>query len=660
MKLRLLPLLLCVGTALPVGLTPALAQNQRQNEEKPFLHALFSDDAVLQRDRAIPIWGWTTPGQNVIVKLDNKMTMARADASGRWTARIGPYPAGGPHVLSVSDANPADSVTRKNILFGDVWLCSGQSNMEFGVGNLANADAEIAAANYPNIRLFTVPKLVAAAPVQNVNSQWLPCTPANIKQGAWNGFSAVAYFFGRKLNRDLKVPIGLIHSSWGGTVAQAWVSESSLGTLPDFRQQISDFKVAGASAGLPLEARIGSWLAKTNPQISTNWATLQSEDTTWKTMNLPANWENSGIAELSAFDGLVLFRREVDVPAEWAGQDLTLGLGGIDDNDVTYWNGAQIGATQGWGEKRSYKIPGAQVKAGRNLIAVRVTDNSGGGGIYGEASEMKLQRAGANPIALSGAWKYAIGAPLDKMGTLPREINPSDPNQVDVLYNGMIAPLEPFALKGALWYQGESNAGNPEQYGRLLPTLISDWRRKFGEPLPFYIVQLAGFMAPDEAPRNDDWPRLRAAQMKTAQTLSNSGIAITTDIGDEGDIHPKNKQDVGERLARVALAKTYGQNVEFSGPTVQNVKAKGDALTLTFAHADGGLTLKGDATRVFAVAGADRNWFWATPRIEGNRVILTSPVVAKPLYARYAWSNLPRATLYNGASLPAPPFQTLP
>ena len=661
MKLRFLPLLLCAAIAAPIALTPAFAQTETatmQAQDKPFLHALFSDGAVLQRDRAIPVWGWTAPGQTVSVKLDDQTRTARADASGRWMARIGPFAAGGPHTLKVQSGN--EVATRQNILFGDVWLCSGQSNMEFGIGNLTNAAAEIAAANYPDIRLFTVPKNVQAAPVQNVNSQWLECNSTNIKQDAWNGFSAVAYFFGRKLNQDLKVPIGLIHSSWGGTVAQAWTSQSALGTMPDFQQQISDFKFANSPSALPIDERINQWLVQINPQISLNWATPQANDANWKTENLPEDWEKSGIAELTNFDGLVLYRRDVDVPADWAGKDLTLELGNIDDNDTTYWNGVRVGSTPNWDTKRVYKIPGAQVKAGRNVIAVRMTDTGGVGGFVGEASDMKLTRAGANPMALNGAWKYFVGAPFAKASAMPGELNRNNPNQVDVLYNGMIAPLEPFALKGAIWYQGESNDSNPEQYARLLPTLIRDWRAKFGEPLPFYIVQLAGFKAPDDIPSNDSWPRLRAAQMKTALTVPNTGIAIATDIGDEKDIHPKDKQDVGLRLALVALSKTYGKKVESSGPTVQSVTHKGDALTVSFAHADGGLSLKGDMARVFAVAGADRNWFWATPRIEGNRVILTSPAVSKPMYVRYAWSNLPRATLYNGANLPAPPFQNLP
>ncbi len=646
--------------ALAVAITAA-APSARAQSEKPFLHPLFTDNAVLQRDRVIPVWGWTTPGQSVTVQMDTKTTTAKADATGKWMTRIGPYKAGdGAHILRVSDANPADTVTRSNILFGDVWLCSGQSNMEMGIANVNDADKEIAAANYPNIRLFTVPKRVSLAPMQGVNGKWLVCNPTNIKEGAWGGFSAVGYFFGRKLNQELKVPIGLIHSSWGGTIAEAWVSEASLGALPDFQSAIAGAKAARSStSSAPLDARINTFLASYDKTLQTNWADLSAGDANWKTINLPGNWENAGIPELAEFDGVALFRREVNVPAEWASKPLTLSLGAIDDNDVTYWNGVRVGATTGWMDGRTYTIPASQVKAGRNVIAVRVTDTGVGGGFHGNKSDMVLKGEGGSPIALDGAWKYRIGVPLDKMGAMPRELNPNEPNQVDVLYNGMIAPLEPFALKGAIWYQGESNAGRDEQYGRLLPTLIGDWRKQFSSPLDFYIVQLAGFMAPDDAPKNEAWPNLRAAQMRTAQTVPNTGIAITTDIGDEKDIHPKNKQDVGLRLALSALAKTYKRPVEYSGPTVKSVTPNGESVVVTFDNANGGLTLKGDASRVFAVAGADQNFFWATPRVEGNKVVLTSSVVARPMYVRYGWSNLPRATLYNGANLPAPPFESI-
>ena len=657
-----LALLACGLLAVPLLVpSPALAQTAQANnsQDKPFLHALFSDNAVLQRDRAVPVWGWTAPGQTVTVNLDGKNTTAKADASGQWMARIGPYSAGGPHTLKVAGATPAENITRNNILFGDVWLCSGQSNMEMGIGNVNNADQEIAAANYPNIRLFTLPRIPSDTPLTNVNSQWLICNPTNIKQGNWNGFSAVGYFFGRKLNQELGIPIGLISSSWGGTIAEAWVSESSLGTLTDFQAPIAAAHADVAQRSVPFPTRMETWVKANDPGYDTNWTT-STNDTQWKTISLPGSWEGSGITELTDFDGVTLFRREVIVPDAWAGHDLTLSLGAIDDIDETYWNGKVVGSTNGWMAPRSYTIPGAQVKAGRNLIAIRVTDTGGNGGLSGPADALKLSLNAANSLPLGGAWKYHISIPAAKLSTMPKPSDSGEPNRVDVLYNGMIAPLQPYGIRGAIWYQGESNAGRAEQYNRLLPVLINDWRKQFNTQLPFYIVQLSGFMAPDDAPKNDDWPRLRAAQQHTADTVANSGIAITTDIGDEKDIHPKDKQNVGLRLALSALAQTYGKKVEYLGPVFKSATPQGERLALNFSHTEGGLSIKGDANRIFAVAGADRNWFWATPQIDGNRVILTSPVVPKPLYARYAWSNLPRATLYNGAALPAAPFQTLP
>ena len=652
---RLLQIVLSLGVWTLLALPIAHAQTP----SAALLNPLFSDDGILQRDRVIPIWGQAAPGAAVIAKLDSQTLSAHADASGRWMVSVGPLSASStPHTLSVSSGT--ESVTRRNIVFGDVWLCSGQSNMEFGVGNLTNAQREIAAANYPLLRLFTVPKKVAFTPQTELESRWLVCSPQNISQGAWNGFSAVAYFFGRKLHQELGVPIGLIHSSWGGTVGEAWVSQSALGTLPDFRAELARVQQAVRDENVPFEQRTEAWFRRISPHYQSNWATPDADVSHWGTIRVPGEWDTTGAAALSNFDGIALFRRDVEVPAEWAGHDLTLNLGNIDDNDVTYWNGVPVGNTNGFGNKRQYTIPAAQVKARRNVIAVRVTDTGGGGGLTSSPETLRLERDTTTFLPLAGDWKFLVSASLAQLETAPIRADQNNPNVTSALYNGMIAPLVPFGIKGAIWYQGESNAGRAAQYERLLPTLIADWRRDFESPLPFYIVQLAGFMAPDDTPKNDDWPQLRAAQMKAAQTVPNTGIAITTDIGDEKDIHPKDKQDVGLRLALVALAKTYARQVESSGPTPQSVRADGANLRLTFSHAEGGLTLKGDTTRVFAVCGSDRNWFWATPRIEGSTIVLSSPVVPRPVAARFGWSNLPRAALYNGAGLPAAPFSTIP
>ncbi len=660
MKFRFLPIAFVVGGA---ALVPraAPAQNQTgqtQTQSASLLNPLFSDDAVLQRDRVIPIWGQAAPGEVVSVRLGTQTRTTSADTTGRWMVRVGPFVASNTaHTLLVSSG--AQNVTRRNILFGDVWLCSGQSNMEMGIGNVNNAEQEISAANYPGIRLFSVPKRVAFTPQTELKSRWLVCNPQNIGQGAWNGFSAVAYFFGRKLHRELGVPIGLIHSSWGGTEAESWVGESSLGALPDFRPELARVREAALNQNVPFEQRTEAWLRQT-PGYATNWAAPEADVSRWNTIRVPGEWSGAGVAALSEFDGVALFRREIEVPADWVGRDLTLQLGEIDDNDTTHWNGVPVGNTNGWSNNRRYTIPSAQVKAGRNIIGVRVTDTGGGGGLTSSPETLRLERDANSALPLAGDWKFLVAATSAQLQLAPLRLDQNQPNVASALYNGMIAPLVPFGLKGALWYQGESNADRAAQYERLLPLLIGNWRRDFESPtMPFYIAQLAGFMAPDDAPRNDDWPRLRAAQMKVAQTVSHTGIAITTDIGDEWDIHPKNKQDVGLRLALVALAKTYGRKIESSGPTLQSVTPKNQSVTLVFDHANGTLSLQGDTARVFAVAGADRNWFWATPQIVGNRIILTSPMVPNPQYARYAWSSLPRATLYNGAGLPAPPFQTL-
>lgn len=653
---------ICGMVALPTPsvTAPSIAQGATvaSKQNLPFLHSLFTDNAVLQRDRAIPVWGWTSPGQNVTVQVDGKSTTAKAGADGRWMVKVGPYRAGGPHTLTVTGADPAGPIVRSNILFGDVWLCSGQSNMEMGIEMVNNAQEEIAAANHPNIRLYTVPKATSLMPLADVNRQWLVCNPTNIKSGAWGGFSAVAYFFGRKLNQETKVPIGLIHTSWGGTEGESWVSASALGTIPDFGTQLGRVKTAAANQNVPYDQQLDTWLAKQNFTGVADGSRPDIDDSKWSDINTPGNWDSSGVKALRGFDGIAWYRRAIDVPANMAGQDLTFRARVIDDNDTTYWNGVAIGSTSGWNEQREYRIPGAQVKAGRNVIAVRVTDNAGEGGIGGSANDLRLDSAAGGSIPLAGTWKIMTSLTNTQLALAPLKYESNNPNVPTVLYNAMVAPLEPYGVKGALWYQGENNASRAEQYSRLLPTLIKDWRSRFASPLPFYIVQLAGFMAPDESPKSDEWPQLRAAQAKTAATVPNTRLVVTYDIGDEKDIHPKNKQDVGTRLALTALAKEYGVKTQYSGPTLRSLKPNGAQLVATFDGVEGALSMKGDTTRLFAVAGRDLNWFWATPQIQGNQVVLTSPFVTQPVYVRYAWSNLPSGALYNGANLPAAPFDS--
>jgi sialate O-acetylesterase len=456
-----------------------------QTASAPFVDPLFSDNMVLQRDRSDAIWGWTSPGEHVSVSLDGRNFDAVANATGKWMTKLPSYPAGGSYTLMVTGSTVK---TFENVTFGDVWICSGQSNMEFGVGNLANPSQEIQAANYPNIRLYRVPKLISAKPVDYVQSNWEVCTPDNLAHdGDWNGFSAVGYFFGRQLYKDLNVPIGLIHTSWGGTIAEAWASPDSLDKhQPEFHTQVQAIRDEGAAD----------------------------------------------------------------------------------------------------------KSPG------------------------------------------------------------------NNPNQPTVLYNGMVYPLGQFGVKGAIWYQGESNAGRAKQYSTLLPTMIQSWRDQFGQGnFEFLIVQLAGFQHPPAQPGDDAWADLRDSQMIASRTSPNAGIATAIDIGDQNDIHPKNKQEVGRRLALVAEAKTYGKHVEYAGPTYRAVKVEGNTIRVSFDHAVGLKTADGQAPKSFAVEGADQKWHWADAKIDGDTVIVSSSDVSKPIAVSYAWATFQDLNLQNGAGLPAFPFR---
>lgn len=622
---------------------------------KPFLSPMFTDNMVLQRGIAAPVWGWAAPGEKVTVSMEGRSATATTDGTGKWMARIGPFNAGGPYTLTVSGPQTA---TLKNVLVGDVWVCSGQSNMEMGIGNVNNAAQEIASADYPQIRLFTVQKTIALEPRSTLTGQWDVCTPKTVASGGWGGFSAVGYFFGRDLYKELKVPIGLIHTSWGGTVAEAWTSAEALETMPDFKPAVAQV-VASRSAApgkFNMDRAMAEWWSKNDPgsRAGESWQAASLPEADWKTMGLPAKWEDAGLPD---FDGIVWFRREVDVPADAAGKEATLSLGPIDDRDTTWVNGIKVGENSLYNANRVYKIPAGVLKAGRNVIAVRVLDTGGAGGLYGSADQLRLDAGGAS-IPLHGDWRYRAGAPLAKLTPVPVDTT-NNPNVATVLYNGMIAPVLPYGIKGAIWYQGESNAGRAYQYRTLLPTMIRDWRNRWDVgPFPFFIVQLANFMQTDTEPKDDAWPELREAQEMAARSVGKSAIATAIDIGDAADIHPKNKQEVGRRLALDALAIAYGKKVEYSGPVYKSMKRDGNRIVLTYDHLGGGLDAKNGKLTGFAIAGKDRKFVWADAVIEGNTVAVWSPAVADPVAVRYAWSNNPVANLYNKVGLPALPFRT--
>ena len=629
-----------------------------EGQGRPFLHPLFTGHAVLQRDAPIPVWGWTEPGQRVKVTLAGQSVETTADPQGKWLARFGPYPAGGPHVLTV--AGPKAEVEVKDILVGDVWICSGQSNMEWPVLASNRSKDEILSANFPRIRLFTVPKKVAVEPESTVDAEWEVCSPETVPQ-----FSAVGYFFGRELHRELGVPIGLIDSSWGGTIAEAWTGAGALESMKDFQDAVAQIREEKDNEGKPpvrYEQAMAAWWKKNDPGSSDqpSWSEPKFDPAGWKTMNLPGTWEGKGLNE---YDGIAWFRKDIDLPVAWDGKELELHLGRIDDRDTTFFNGVEVGQKDNWMASRDYKVPAGVAKAGRNVIAVRVLDTAGNGGFAGEEKDMRIVAvdSGVKPMSLAGDWSFKVSTPIANL-TTPPEPAGSNPNRVTVLYNGMIAPLKPFPIKGAIWYQGESNAGRAAQYRRLLPTMIRDWRAQFevGD-FPFFIVQLANFMEIKKEPVDSAWAQLREAQYLTTKALPNVGIGLAIDIGDAKDIHPTNKQDVGRRLALNALAIAHGKDVEFSGPVFKAKEVKGNAIKLTFDHLGGGLVAKGaDKLEGFAIAGEDGQYAWADAVIEGDTVVVSSPKVEKPANVRYAWADNPICNLYNQAGLPAVPFRTDP
>ena len=625
----------------------------------PFLHPLFSDHVVLQRGVKVPIWGWTSPGTKITVTFGGQTKTGVAQPDGKWMVYLNAMRVSAePRALTVKGPTSDQTVTIQDVLVGDVWLCSGQSNMEMGIG-ACNATNDIAEANFPHIRLLTVPRLIATTPAQTLQCAWLPCNSETVTKGVWGGFSAAGFFFGRELYRQLDIPIGLIHSSWGGTVAEAWTSTEGLQPLDDFNERVEQVAASSKGQRSNFDTQYENWCRKSDPGTIQEWGKPDLESTGWKTVKMPQAFEQAGLPD---FDGIVWFRHNFELPAGWAGQTLKLGLGPVDDVDTTFVNGKKVGQMNRYDLNREYAVSAELLKPGANVVSVRVLDTGGAGGFTGTADQMFLKPASSADsagLSLAGEWLMRDSAPLSKLPAPPTPGDANNPNVVTVLYDGMIAPLLPFAIKGAIWYQGESNADRAYQYRRLLPAMIRDWRRHFGVgDFPFYIVQLAAFQSTQPLPRENDWAELREAQAMTANDVPHAGLAVAIDIGEANDIHPKDKAEVGRRLALCALAETYGKKVEFSGPWYKSMKVQDRSIRLSFDHVDGGLVSKGGELKGFAIAGEDHKFVWANAVIDGKQVVLSAAGVEHPVAARYAWDIDPICNLFNEAGLPAVPFRT--
>ena len=628
------------------------------------LTSIFSDNMVLQQKETCPVWGTANPGGQVTVQFADQKKATIVGNDGLWRVDLSPMKAGGPFDLIISGTN---TISFENVLVGEVWVCSGQSNMQMSVKNSANAKEEINNAQYPNIRLFTVERTVSPKPITKINSDgWQVCTPKTIPE-----FSAVGYFFGRQLHKKLNVPIGLINTSWGGTPAESWTSQRTLKTLPDFLETIQQIESHADSIADVYEnykdknelyqKELNEWknsifqLDNGTAPGAVHWYVTSFDAADWKTMELPGIWEKHGLA---GYDGIVWFRKDIDIPISWKEQNLQLNLGPINDEDVTWFNGIQIGSTKGHTKLRHYEIPDSIVKVGRNVLSVRVFDYGNNGGLWGDKVNYHLDNETGDSIELSGEWIYQTGV---KMHDIKKPIAPpvSPSHTPSFLYNAMIYPLIPYSIQGAIWYQGESNAGRAYQYRSLFPAMITDWRENWNQgDFPFLFVQLANFMQVKPEPVEDAWAELREAQTK-ALSLPNTGMAVIIDIGNADDIHPKNKQDVGKRLALNAQKLVYGENIPHSGPMYQSMLIEGEKIILNFNFTFDGLKTKGEKKlKGFAIAGADKKFYWADAEIKGNQVIVSSPKVRQPVAVRYAWASNPVCNLYNSADLPASPFRT--
>lgn len=622
------------------------------------LPRLISDGMVLQREQNLKIWGWASPQENITLVLKGKTYRSQADQQGNWNLQLPAQSAGGPFELNFKGKN---EVQVKDVYFGDVWICSGQSNMVLPMERVKERyGADIAQANYPAIRNFFIPTLTnLQGPQADLPSgKWVVANPQDVLT-----FSAVAYFFAKNIYDKYQVPIGLINASVGGTPIEAWISEQGLQNFPNLLATIQHNKDTSYINTLARQARSGPPPRASEDKgmaESPKWSDPTYVPKNWRNINVPGFWEDQGIKDLN---GVVWYRKEIEVPASMCGVEANLYLGRIVDADFAYVNGQQVGNITYQYPPRRYKVPAGVLKPGKNLLVVRVINQGGKGGFVPD--KPYFLSANGQQVDLKGDWQYRVGEVYAPAGFGPGGGGGGGivaQNQPSALFNAMAAPLVNYAAKGFLWYQGESNAGTPETYYSFLPALIRDWRKQWnlGE-LPFLYVQLANFMEINYLPSESNWAVLRDAQFK-ALAVPNTGMAVAIDLGEWNDIHPLNKKDLGYRLSLAAQKLAYGdQNVVYSGPQFERYRIEGDKIRLYFKHTGSGLISKdGEPLASFAIAGANRRFVWAKAEIQADNTVLVShPQVGQPLYVRYAWADNPiEANLSNREGLPASPFRT--
>ena len=607
---------------------------------------------VLQRESKIKLWGWASAGEKIEVRFAGKTAKAKTGKDGRWNLSLPAMKAGGPFTMTIKGNN---TITLHEILLGDVWICAGQSNMvhQMSLHSVRYAD-EVATVNNPQIRQFWVPNIASLQGPQNDISPgyWKAANPANIGE-----FSVVAYFFAKKLYEKYQVPIGIINASWGGIPIEAMMSEDALKEFPSIISTVQKNKdtayINGLSRRPPTANRPRQedrGLTGTQP-----WYDPAYIPKGWHTINIPGYWEDQGIRDL---DGVVWYRREIDVPASMTQVPAKVFLGRIVDADVLYINGKQVGNTTYMYPQRRYRVPEGLLKPGKNLFVIRVINNAGKGGFVPDKPYQLI--AGHDTIDLKGYWQYKVGQVNIPQRGFGGGGGMLIQNQPTATYNGMLAPLTNYAIKGFTFYQGESNTGRPDEYVRLQQAMITDWRNKWNiRDAPFLYVQLPGFMDYNYLPAESQWAAFRDAQRKSL-AVPNTGMAVAIDLGEWNDLHPDRKKEVGERLAIAAMNIAYGEkNIVPAGPLFQAAKAEGNKIILSFSNTGSGLVSNdGEELSEFAIAGADKKFVWANAKIEGDKVILWNDAIANPVFVRYAWADNPvNPNLYNKEGLPASPFE---
>ncbi len=612
------------------------------------LAAVFGDNMVLQRDEPVMLWGWGSPGERLTVKLANDTYKSRVNKQGEWSVVIDRYPAGGPYQIQIIGSN---TMVLENVMFGEVWLCSGQSNMQYTLRMLGKDISQIKNVNNDLIRMLTV----------EIDADLLP--ENNIRGGSWQlasettvpDFSATAYYFGRLLYDSLKMPIGLVNASLGATSIETWMSNSALKAFPQFTPIIEDRETVGKSIEQLNNDLIkfrNAWDLEhymLGPGFEGEWYDPDLDDAGWASITNPNFWEYEGLDH----DGAVWYRKDFDLPEGFDEDTLYLKLNQIDDYDITWVNGVKVGETFGNRNWRNYKVPSDLLKSKGNQITVRVFD-------IGDLGGMHTSAFWGNPI-LNGGWKYRKGLEIDAE-TFPKPTiaNGSIFSYPGLLYNGNIAPLTKMTIKGITWYQGEANASRADEYRSLLPALINDWRGQWSKELPFLIVQLANYGIEPEQPAPSTWAELREAQFG-ATALPNVGLITAIDIGESADIHPKNKEEVGKRLGWQALVLAYGYDLLSESPRLESTKVEEDEMILSFEYIGERLINRNKYgyIRGFQVAGKDQKFYWAQARLMDNKVKVKSDEVKKPVAVRYGWADDPGPLdLYNSQGLPLLPFRT--